>query len=250
VSNESNNIKDLQEDIEKKLLSFPLNCPPELQGIRHRGGMNISGHELTSTSFLELWKSLDEMKGKRKKNPSDAAAIKSGLIQTNGRRKSKRGSATNNSVLSQIKNLPEEELIRFNDELENILEENIEQDVIIKTIQEDESDSDEDEISDSREVAHNNPISEISNKINIKNIYIKNILSSSYKSMIPKFKSISSRSKLWSDLKELNYSIHDVKGDGVCNNYLLHIMLNRTVYLEGLRTYFSEMKINTKLSDQ
>jgi hypothetical protein len=214
------------------LSTYPQNCPIELQKIKQRGGLNISGQELTSDSFLHLWKCFDEERIKKKQHVKESIITEKKLIKNNNWRKARKRNSKKNT-LTEICNMPAEELIRFNEELESILEENIEQDVIIKSVEQDESetDDDDDDISDCGKNTDNNPINELSNKLNIKNIYIQNVLNFSNKFKIPKHKSITSDSKLCSDLKDLNYSIHEVKGDGVwCNNYYQLLVFDINFY--------------------
>jgi hypothetical protein len=124
-----NDFKKLEQEINNKISTFPVNCPANLfKSNRQISRFNISGEELTHPSFLQKWEEWERGKKKKKSNISPKKN------QTN------QNAEDNCNYEKQKENSDEEgeeegeeELLNHNLELEELLQEYLENDIIVKS---------------------------------------------------------------------------------------------------------------------
>jgi hypothetical protein len=212
VTNATNDLNKLEEDINKLLESFPKVCPAHLKG-GESSRFGISGEVLTSMEFLQRWEAYLQRKQNKQKTSNDSNNSKNENKPAEIP-PSKRGRGRPKKELSQTKQIeePSENISEYAQQLEQLLEDHIQQDILMRNALLEELEEEEvNEINSNNDNAHEDEI--INNYDDDDEVQKKYLLAtpsyaendSTHKTSIP----------LQQQILQEGYEIHEVKGDGV-----------------------------------
>lgn len=225
------NISDIEEDIKKLLTSFPQVCPPHLKGIETKR-FSISGEILTSDEFLEKWKKNDEDKevkhtklNKSYEMNNDALGDEISTTVQHKRGRPKKSLIDKRKRKIKITSSQgEKDIMDFTEDLDQLLQEHIQNDIIIRKAFPDEIDDDEINTSEGEEIDEKEDIivSNIDDDDDVQKKYLQSISHYEFENAIV----VESDDEITSEIKTTSnnlkqqiqregYYIHEVKGDGV-----------------------------------
>jgi hypothetical protein len=151
-TNRDMNINKLEEDINKLLLTFPPVCPPHLKGSSNSSRFSIGGQILTSEEFLSKWKEVEELKQRKVKGLRNTQEDTKDIQHKELHGEFKRGKGRPKKEMPEIKtkkqshipNIQEEGISDdFTQRLEDMLQEHIQHDALIRKAFAEEIDEEE-----------------------------------------------------------------------------------------------------------